>query len=69
VLGPRSDRPITLEGTGVAIWDALETPRSPDELVALMAETFSTPPERIAADVGRLLDDLQSLGVVEALSP
>jgi hypothetical protein len=65
VLGPRASQPVTLDGTGAAVWDALERPCSRAELVDLLARTYRTDPTRIADDVDRLLTELMQLGIVE----
>jgi hypothetical protein len=65
VLGPSADDPVTLDGTAVAVWEALAVPTSRDDLVAGLAHRFGADAARVAADVEPLLDRLDALGVVE----
>ena len=46
-----ADEPITLPGTGAAVWDLLEEPASLDELVATLAEAYEEDPAVVEHDV------------------
>ena len=65
VLGPDATEPVTLDGTGVAVWETLAEPRSIDDLVAMLAREFGADPAQVSADVRPLLERLDALGVVE----
>jgi hypothetical protein len=68
VLGTRRTDPVTLAGSGVAIWDALAQPRTRDELADLLAVEFATDRDLVAADIGPVLDDLVAGGALEVAS-
>lgn len=54
-----------MDALAAAIWGMLEEPATADELEAALGEAFpGTPRERIAADVGALLDRLWEAGLV-----
>lgn len=65
VLGPASYEPVTLAGTGVAIWDALARPRRRVELVELLATRFAADAEDVARDIAPVLDALVADGALE----
>ena len=56
-----------LKGAGAEIWQALEQPRSVEELCKLIVDQFDVEPARCEADVQRFLHELQSAGLVEAV--
>jgi hypothetical protein len=62
---PRGDEPLTLSGTGAAVWDALATPSTESELVNRLGERFAVDPNRVRADVTPLLTRLTELGALE----
>lgn len=64
VLGRHDDAPITLAGTGVAVWDALADPCSIHDLMSRLASTFAVDPARIRADVEPMVEDLVSRGIL-----
>ena len=68
VLGDGRPDPLTLAGTGVAIWDALDRPRRPRELIDLLAAEFGADPALVAADVTPFVDDLLRDGVLEVVA-
>lgn len=55
---------FSLEGTGRAIWQAIDGTRSPAQIVILLAERFEAPEAELAADVERFLADLAGAGLV-----
>jgi hypothetical protein len=61
-----ASEPVTLPGTGAAVWDLLEEPATLDELVAALTEVFVADRDTIARDVGDLLAELESLAAIEA---
>jgi hypothetical protein len=68
VLGARRADPVTLAGTGVAIWDLLARPHRRDELVDALASRFAVDTARVADDIGPVLDDLLSGGELEVVA-
>ncbi|HEY7439312.1 MAG TPA: PqqD family protein [Acidimicrobiia bacterium] len=61
---PRGDDPLTLAGTGAAVWDALATPASESELVDRLGRQFAADTDRVRTDVKPLLEQLVDLGAV-----
>jgi hypothetical protein len=57
-------RGTTLSGTGVALWDHLDQPRTLDELVALMQGAFDAPVDDLTRDLREALRRLRDDGVV-----
>jgi hypothetical protein len=67
VLGVPGGEPITLTGTGRALWDALAEPVTPAELAAGLADAFAADPEVVAADIAPVLAELGRVGALEEL--
>jgi hypothetical protein len=67
VLGAASYEPVTLAGTGVAIWDVLARPRRRFELVELLATRFAADADEVARDVAPVLDALVAEGALEVV--
>jgi hypothetical protein len=65
LLPPASEEPVTLAGTGPAVWELLAEWRTEADLVAVLAAAFEVPAERVTADLSSLLTELRALGVVE----
>lgn len=65
VLAPGAPVPIALEGSGAALWDALDLPKSRRELVTELADRYASSPATIAADIAPVIDELVELGVLE----
>jgi hypothetical protein len=65
LLPPRGEEPLTLSGTGAAVWDALASPSTESELVQHLGERFAVGSDRVRADVAPLLRQLTELGAVE----
>jgi hypothetical protein len=57
---------LTLEGSGVHLWHLLAEPIALDEAAATLAEAYGTTPDRVAADIAPVLDDLSRRNAVEA---
>jgi hypothetical protein len=56
---------ITLNNTGVCVWELLAQECSLDELTAAVAERFDVPPERARADAQTFLDKIAKMGLIE----
>jgi hypothetical protein len=65
LLPPGRDDVVTVGGTGGEVWDLLDTWRSVDGLVELLAPRYEADPAEIARDVEALLGDLEALGALE----
>jgi hypothetical protein len=61
---PSSD-PVALSGTGIAIWEQLNMPRSIAEVSDALGPDFGQPPDEIEASVGAYVARLHSAGLVE----
>jgi len=59
--------PLTIAGTGVAIWDLLERPLRPRDLIDRLAEDFGADPALVAHDVLPVVDELIGRGVLEVV--
>lgn len=56
---------ITLNDTGVCMWELLAQERSLGELASAVAERFDVTPERARADVQIFLDEIAKMGLLE----
>jgi len=59
-----AEEPVTLPGTGAAVWDLLEEPASLAALVAALADAYDEDPAVVGHDVSTLLGELESLGAI-----
>ena len=55
---------FSLDGTGRAIWQAIDGTRSTDEIVTLLAEQFEAPVDMLRGDVEQFIAELASAGLV-----
>ena len=53
-----------IEGTGVIMWELLETPMRFDELCERLAEAHGVEPSTVVSDLGPVVAELGSRGVV-----
>jgi len=65
LLPPGAPDPVTLAGTGCALWELLEGSASTAELIAALAIRFDAEPAAVASDLEPVLDELQQLGAIE----
>ena len=65
VLGPADPEPRTLTGTGPALWEALDTAMSADDLAEELAARFGVEPARVAADISPVLAELHRIGALD----
>ena len=54
---------------GSTIWEAIEKPRTVDELVNVLADTYDVTPEKARQDLEVFLNEAQAAGVVQMVSP
>ena len=65
-LGHSVPTPVSLAGSGVQVWELLATPRTFGALIDdLLGRYDGVDRETITADVGRLVDRLADLGILE----
>ena len=66
LLDLRSSLYFSLNSVGAVLWEALTTPRSVDELVGVVAESFDVTAEACRADVEAYLRDLHARQLIIA---
>lgn len=66
ILHRGSEKYFGLNEVGTRLWEALEEPRTVDELVATIAEEFDVPEERSREDVETFVADLKAADLIEA---
>jgi hypothetical protein len=54
-----AEHPITIAGTGVDVWELLETWRTIAGIAELLADRYAAEPERVAGDVAVLVGQLR----------
>ena len=59
----------SLNETATVLWEALATPKSVEELRAVILKQYETEPENAAADVDAFLDELHTAGLLTTTSP
>jgi hypothetical protein len=65
VLPVDAPDPLTLAGTGPAVWDLLVEWRTVEELAAMLSAAYGTDPETVAADVAPVLETLVAAQAVD----
>jgi hypothetical protein len=68
LLAPASREPLTLAGTGPALWDELAEPRTAAQLRDRLADAFGADPARVAADLETALTELARVGAIEEVA-
>lgn len=66
VVDPKTREVHLLNATATRIWDLLEIPHTPDELLATLSMEFDAPADALRADVEALLGELGQKGLVDA---
>jgi hypothetical protein len=66
LLGPDDVAPTSLRGTGVALWAALDQPRTVRELAARLAAEFGADADVVESDIEPVI---ASLAATRALRP
>jgi hypothetical protein len=65
LLTPGTGEPLTLAGTGHALWEALAEPVSRAALALRLADEFGADADRVASDIAPVLDRLLRCGALE----
>jgi hypothetical protein len=65
LLAPGDGEAVLLAGTGEAVWDALLSPISLEELTETLGAAYRAPVSVIRDDVETTVDRLVSLGLLE----
>lgn len=66
ILHRGSEKYFGLNEVGTRLWEALEEPRTVDELVATIREEFDVSEERSRNDVESFVSDLEAADLIEA---
>ena len=69
MMSVRSDERIGLDEVALQIWEAIETPRSVDEICNHLMKRYNVTPELCRTEVERFLGELREHDVVEFDSP
>ena len=67
LLAPGGRAPLTMTGTGRALWRALATPGTVDDLAEALAAEFGADATQVRADIAPVVDELCAIGAVEAV--
>ena len=59
---------MTLNETASCLWDALTTPKSADQLIALLCDEFDVTAEEARADVDEFLTALLAQGILHEVT-
>ncbi len=59
---------FVLNEVGAQIWELIDHDRSVQQIGQLLLEEFDATPEQLEEDLLRVLDQLQELGAIEAVS-
>lgn len=65
ILPPASDEVLTIAGTGVAVWELLDTWRTVETLTELLATAYGADPGVVAGDVVPLIAEFVDRNVLE----
>jgi hypothetical protein len=69
VLAPGAEEPVTIAGSGGAVWELLDRPRTTEDLVSELSQRYSTDPETVRRDLDGLLAQLAGAGALEEVPP
>lgn len=59
---------FSFNGVGSAVWEALEKPRTVDELVDVIEGAYEVTPEKAREDLQVFLNEAQAAGVVQVVA-
>jgi len=60
---------FSFNAVGSTIWEALEKPRTAEELVNAVADAYDVTPDKARQDLQAFLDEAQAAGIVQAIAP
>ena len=60
---------FSFNSVGSTIWEALEKPRTVEELVTVVADTYDVSPDKAQEDLQVFLSEAQTAGVIQAIAP
>jgi hypothetical protein len=66
VLPVGTDEPVTLAGTGPALWELLAEPCTVAQLAAVLSEAFAAEPTTVVVDIAPVIDELVRLQALES---
>ena len=69
VLAPGADEPLTIAGSGGAVWELLDRPRTTEELAEELSSRYATDPATVRRDLDGLLEQLATAGALEEVPP
>ena len=69
MLAPGAEEPITIAGSGTAVWELLDRPRTTEELVEELSRRYATDRATVRRDLDDLLGPLASAGALEEVPP
>ena len=64
VVDPRTREVHLLNDTATRIWELLDAPHTPDELIATLSDEFEVPGGTLRPDVETVLQELASKGLI-----
>jgi hypothetical protein len=65
LLPPGLDEPVTLAGSGPALWELLVEPGTVGQLATVLAREHDADPATIEADIVPVIERLAAIGAVE----
>jgi hypothetical protein len=69
VLPIDAEDPITVAGTGVDVWELLDTWRTVEGIAELLAPRYDADPDVVAGDVAVLVEQLRDGGALDVAAP
>ena len=60
---------FSFNSVGSTIWEALDKPRTVEELVRVVADTYDVSPDKAQEDLQVFLSEAQTAGVIQAIAP
>jgi len=67
LLTEHVDEPFELDAPAAAVWDTFATPRTLDDALGALGASFDAEPDRLEADVARVVGDLCARGALHAV--
>jgi hypothetical protein len=68
LLCPEGAAPLSLRGTGIALWETLDPPRSVREIAALLSREFGAAEESVRSDVELTITRLAEAGALRRVA-